>query len=88
MIFGLKNSNENTYKRARQILYIMMKIKKGALHRQLRIPQDKKIPKALIVKITKNEPGEVIKNPSKIGRAKYRVTEKMRKRAFFARSFM
>jgi len=66
----------------------MIKIRKGALHKQLRIPVDKKVPKALVVKITKNEVGETIKNPSPVGKRRYKITEKMRRRAFFARAVM
>jgi hypothetical protein len=62
-------------------------VKRGALHRQLGIPPGKKIPKTLAIKITHAETGEYIKNPTKVGDARIKVTPKMRKRAFFVTSF-
>jgi hypothetical protein len=53
----------------------------GALHRQLGIPKEEKIPTTLLRGIMSTEPGKVIKNPTKVGKKKYRVTPLLRKRA-------
>lgn len=66
----------------------MAELKKGALRKQLGIPAAKKVPKTLIKKITMTEAGTVIKNPTSVGHKRIPVTEKLRKRAFFVRSFM
>jgi hypothetical protein len=52
----------------------------GALHRQLSIPQDTKIPKTLLTTILDADTGDVIKNPTKVGRRRYRVTTLMQRR--------
>jgi hypothetical protein len=54
--------------------------KPGALHRQLLIPKDTKIPKTLLVTIQNADTGDVIKNPTKVGRRRYRVTTLMQRR--------
>lgn len=54
--------------------------KPGALHRQLVISQDTRIPKTLLATIQNAETGDVIKNPTKIGRRRYRVTTLMQRR--------
>jgi hypothetical protein len=55
--------------------------KPGALHRQLGIPQEEKIPTTLLREIMAAEPGKVIKNPTRAGKRRYRVTPLLRKRA-------
>lgn len=54
--------------------------KPGALHRQLRIPRNTKIPKTLLTKIIKADTGDVVKNPTKVGKRRYRVTTLMQQR--------
>ena len=54
--------------------------RKGALHRQLGIPQETKIPKTLLTTILKADTGDVVKNPTKVGRRRYRVTTLMQQR--------
>ena len=54
--------------------------RKGALHRQLGIPQETKIPKTLLTTILKADTGDVVKNPTKVGRHRYRVTTLMQQR--------
>jgi hypothetical protein len=55
--------------------------KPGALHRQLDIPQDTRIPRTLLATIVKADTGTVIRNPTRVGKPKYRVTSLMRRRA-------
>jgi len=54
--------------------------KPGALHRQLSIPQDTRIPKTLLVTIQNAGTGDVVKNPTKVGRRRYRVTTLIQRR--------
>jgi hypothetical protein len=54
--------------------------KPGALHRQLSIPQDTRIPKTLLTTIQDADTGAVIKNPTKVGKPRYRVTTLMQRR--------
>jgi len=63
-----------------------IRLKKGVLHRQLGIPSDKKIPMALLNKIIKAKPGDVISNPSVLGKKKIKVTSVLEKRANLARN--
>jgi hypothetical protein len=55
--------------------------KPGALHHQLGIPKEKRIPTTLLKEIMTAEPGKVIKNPTRTGKKRYRVTPLLRKRA-------
>jgi hypothetical protein len=64
-----------------------VKLKKGALRKQLGVPKSKKIPKTLIRKITATEIGSEIKNPTEIGKEKIKVTRLLKKRAQFDKSF-
>ena len=59
-------------------------LKKGALHRQLGIPQDEKIPVTLLKKIKKAKIGETITNPTKKGKRKIKVTPLLKRRANLA----
>lgn len=54
---------------------------KGALHRQLRIPENKKIPVTLLEEIMDAEIGETIINPTKTGKRKIKVTKLLKQRA-------
>jgi len=58
----------------------MAKLKKGALHRQLGISIKKKIPVTLLRKIKNTPLGKTVKNPTKTGRKKYKVTRLMKQR--------
>ena len=57
-----------------------MSRKPGALHRQLGISLDTKIPKTLLVTIQSADTGDIIKNPTKVGKRRYRVTTLMQRR--------
>lgn len=64
--------------------------KPGALHQQLCIPQDAKIPVTLMRTILAAETGDTIRNPTKVGKPRYRVTTLMQRRvnpALTARRF-
>lgn len=54
--------------------------KPGALHRQLCIPKDKRIPKTLLTTILRADTGDVVKNPTMVGKRRYRVTTLMQRR--------
>ena len=58
--------------------------KKGALSRQLGIPEKDNIPKTLLEKIAKTPVGGRIKNPTKTGKKYLTVTRKLKKRAVLA----
>lgn len=62
-------------------------IKKGALHRQLSIKQDKDIPVSLLRKIKATPKGKKITNPTKTGKRRIAVTELLKKRVQFALNF-
>lgn len=61
-------------------------LKKGALSRQLRIPVRENIPKSLLNKIISAKPGQTIKNPTKTGIKKIKVTRLLERRAILARN--
>lgn len=61
--------------------------KRGALRRSLQVPKEKKIPITFVRKIAKAEIGETVKNPTKTGKEKVRVTRKLKKRAVLALTF-
>jgi hypothetical protein len=61
-------------------------MKKGTLHRQLGIPQDKKIPVSLLNRIIAAKPGDTVTNPTSVGRKKIRVTRVLEKRANLAKN--
>jgi len=58
----------------------IQKLKKGALHRQLGIPEDVKIPQALLDAIMRAEIGETITNPTDVGKKKIKVTRLLKRR--------
>jgi len=69
----------------RSKLWIQEAVKKpGALSRQLEIPIEKDIPKRLLQKISKAKIGTVVKNPTKTGKKKIKVTPLLKKRAVLA----
>ena len=61
-------------------------IKKGALSRQLKIPQKEKIPITLLNKIVAAKAGDTITNPTKTGMRRIKVTRKLERRAILARN--
>jgi len=67
--------------------FIQIAIKKpGALSKQLGIPIKENIPKTLLNKIIKARAGETIRNPTKIGKKRIKVTRLLERRAIFART--
>jgi len=63
-----------------------IKIKKGALSRQLNIPEKKNIPLTLLNKIITAEAGQTIRNPTTIGKRRIKVTRLLERRAILARN--
>jgi len=62
-------------------------MKKGALSKQLGIPEKEDIPMTLLNTIVAATPGDTIKNPTKTGKPKYKVTRLMERRSILARNF-
>lgn len=60
------------------------KIKKGTLSRQLDIPIEKDIPITLLRAIRDADIGDAIKNPTKMGKQKIKVTRLLKRRAVLA----
>lgn len=58
--------------------------KPGALHKQLSISLDTRIPKTLLVTIQNADTGDVVKNPTKTGKPRYKVTTLMQRRVNLA----
>jgi hypothetical protein len=63
-----------------------IKPNKGALSRQLGIPEKENIPMTLLNKIISAEPGDTITNPTKKGYRKIKVTRLMERRCILARN--
>ena len=63
------------------------KVKKGALSRQLDIPEEEDIPKTLLRKIKQTKSGTYLKNPTQVGRKRYKATSLMKRRASLALTF-
>lgn len=61
-----------------------VQLKKGALSRQLGIPEKDNIPFTLLEKIKKAKIGDRIQNPTKSGKREIKVTRKLKKRAVLA----
>ena len=61
-------------------------MKKGALSRQLGIPLEKNIPFSLLNKIISAKSGDIITNPTSIGKRKIKVTRLLEERAILARN--
>ena len=67
--------------------WIRKAIKKpGALSRQLGIPKEQNIPMTLLNKVVSAKPGETIRNPTKTGSRRIKVTRLMERRAIAARN--
>jgi len=66
---------------------VAAEIKKGALHRQLGIPEGVKIPVSLLEKIDRAEIGSTITNPTKVGKKRIKVTRLLKRRAVLALTF-
>jgi hypothetical protein len=58
--------------------------KKGALSRQLDIPEEQNIPISLLGKIKKAKIGSVVKNPTGVGKKRIKVTRLVKQRATLA----
>ena len=63
-----------------------IKIKKGALSRQLGIPIKDNIPIGLLNKIIKAKAGDTITNPTKSGKRRIKVTRLLERRSILART--
>lgn len=61
-------------------------LKRGALSRQLGIPEKKNIPMTLLDEIIRAKAGDRIKNPTKVGKQCFKVTRLMERRAIMARN--
>jgi len=61
-------------------------LKKGALSRQLGIPEEKDIPITLLNKIIETPIGKTIRNPTKRGKRLIRVTPLLKRRAVLAKT--
>jgi len=57
---------------------------KGALHRQLEIPQKRRIPTALLERIVAARAGQRIRNPTTVGKGLIPVTRLLEHRAILA----
>ena len=62
-------------------------LKPGALRKMLKIPMNKNIPLTLLKKINKAETGIMLKNPTKIGPWKIKITPQLKKRVNLALTF-
>jgi len=61
-------------------------IKRGALSRQLGIPEKENIPFTLLNKIVAAKAGDTITNPTQTGKRRIKVTRKLERRAILARN--
>jgi hypothetical protein len=68
----------------RWIQTALRKKKKGALSRQLGIPEEDKIPVSLLQKIRRTEIGKTITNPTTKGKKRMKVTRLLKKRSVVA----
>jgi len=62
----------------------LKKHKRGTLHKQLGVPMKKRIPKKLLSKIKSAEVGKRVRNPTKTGKRRIKVTGLLKKRAVLA----
>ncbi|HEX9740620.1 MAG TPA: hypothetical protein VGA29_07580 [Ignavibacteriaceae bacterium] len=60
--------------------------KPGSLSRQLGIPVKEKIPISLLDKIIHARAGQIITNPTKMGKKRVKVTKLLERRAILART--
>lgn len=58
-----------------------VRMEKGGFHRSLGIPQGVRIPKSLVQRILKAEVGDVVTNPTSIGKKRIKVTTKVKRQA-------
>jgi len=58
----------------------------GKLHSDLSVPKGTKIPMTLLDKIINAKAGQIITNPSKVGKKRIKVTRKIEQRAILARN--
>jgi len=58
--------------------------KRGSLHRQLEVPNGKRIPTGLLEKIKSAEVGKTVTNPTKTGKRRIKVTGLLKKRVVVA----
>ena len=58
----------------------------GRLHSDLNIPKEKKIPMGLLNAIINSKAGDIIKNPTSVGKKKFLVTRRMEQRAILVRN--
>ena len=70
--------------RKKWIQEVIDKSKKGALHRELGIPKEEKIPKTLLTKIDRKKIGQKFQNPTHEGRKEIKETRLLKERAEFA----
>ena len=61
-------------------------LKKGSLSSQLKIPEKDNIPITLLNKIIKARAGDTIRNPTKSGKRRIKVTRLLERRAILART--
>lgn len=61
-------------------------IRKGALSRQLEIPEKENIPMMLLDKIIAAKPGQTIRNPTTKGKRMIKITRLLERRAILARN--
>ena len=59
-------------------------LKKGALSRQLGVPIEENIPITLLRKIQAAKAGDIIINPTKVGKRRIKVTSKIERRSILA----
>jgi len=78
---GRKKSRSKSKKK-----WIPRDLKKGALSRQLGIPEEEKIPMTLLNRIAEAPIGSTIRNPTKTGKKVIKVTHLLKKRAVLART--
>ncbi|MCK9430217.1 MAG: hypothetical protein M0R17_09460 [Candidatus Omnitrophica bacterium] len=63
-----------------------VKPKKGVLSKQLGIPERKNIPMILLNKIISAKAGQTIRNPTKLGKRRIKVTRLLERRSILARN--
>ena len=63
-----------------------LRLKKGALSRQLRIPVNENIPILLLNKIIAAKAGDTIINPTRTGKRRIKVTKLLEERAILAKT--
>ncbi len=60
--------------------------RKGALRSQLKIPMGKNIPMTLLDRIIAAKVGDTIKNPTRVGVRRIKITRKLEQRSVLARN--